>query len=305
MKIIKNISAGALLLFSSMLFAQQETILTTYRYHMNLVNPAYVGVDNETALATTFRKQWTGIENAPETQALSFGTPVGGNIGLGVSMVYDKTFVEKQTQLGIDLSYKMQVGELTDLYFGIKAGGNFYNVNAAGLETYSNQSDPALANINQFNPNVGIGALLKSDKYFVSLSVPRILNTERAKNKDGYTAVATDRPHVYLSSGYNFDFETTTLLILKPSFMMRYVNGAPLSVDLNLMLQIEEFLEIGGSYRVDNAYAAMAGITISKHLTFGYAYETNTGKVMASAKNSNEFFLRFKFNNSKKSNSEY
>jgi type IX secretion system PorP/SprF family membrane protein len=295
MKIIKNIAAGALLLFSSMLFAQQETILSTYRYHMNLVNPAYVGVDGETVLASTFRKQWTGIENAPETQAVSFGTSLGSNVGLGVSMVYDKTFVEKQTQVGIDLSYKLQVGELSDLYFGIKAGGNFYNVNTSGLQTYSNQSDPALANINQFNPNVGVGALLKNDKYFVSLSVPRILNTERAKNKDGYTAVATDRPHVYLSSGYNYQFETETVLILKPSFMMRYVNGAPLSVDLNLMLQIQEFLEIGGSYRVDNAYAGIAGVTISKHLTFGYAYEANTGKVMASAKNSNEFFLRFKF----------
>lgn len=295
MKIIKNIAAGALLLFSSMLFAQQETILSTYRYHMNLVNPAYVGVDGETVLASTFRKQWTGIENAPETQAVSFGTSLGSNVGLGVSMVYDKTFVEKQTQVGIDLSYKLQVGELSDLYFGIKAGGNFYNVNTSGLQTYSNQSDPALANINQFNPNVGVGALLKNDKYFVSLSVPRILNTERAKNKDGYSAVATDRPHVYLSSGYNYQFETATVLILKPSFMMRYVNGAPLSLDLNLMLQIQEFLEIGGSYRVDNAYAGIAGVTISKHLTFGYAYETNTGKVMASAKNSNEFFLRFKF----------
>lgn len=295
MKIIKNILAGALLLFSSMLFAQQESVLTTYRYHMNIVNPAYAGVNGETVLMSTIRQQWTGIKDAPQTQAVSFGTSVGNNLGLGVSMVYDKTFIEKQTQLGIDFSYKLQVGALTDLYLGIKAGGNFYNVNTSGLETYSPQSDPALTTINQFNPNVGIGALLKNDKYFISLSVPRMLNTERAKNKDGYTAVATDRAHVYLSSGYDFDFETVTELVLKPSFMMRYVNGAPLSVDLNLMLQIEKFLEIGGSYRVDNAYAAIAGLTISDHLTLGYAYEKSTGKLMASAKNSNEFFLRFKF----------
>lgn len=299
MKIVKNISAGVLLLFSSMLFAQQESIFATYRYHMNVVNPAYAGVDKETVVASTFRKQWTGIKDAPETQALSFGTSVGSNLGLGISMVYDKTFVEKQTQLGIDFSYKIQVGALTDLYLGLKAGGNFYNVNTSGLETYSPQSDPALATINQFNPNVGVGALLKNDKYFISLSVPRMLNTERAKHKEGYTSVATDKAHFYLSSGYNFDFETATPLVLKPSFMMRYVNGAPLSVDLNVMLQIEEFIEIGGSYRINNAYAAMAGITISKHLTFGYAYENNTGDIVASAKNSNEFFLRFKFNNSR------
>jgi type IX secretion system PorP/SprF family membrane protein len=295
MRIFKNILAGALLLFSSMLFAQQESLFTTYRYQMNVVNPAYVGVDGETVIASTFRNQWTGVKDSPQTQALSFGTPVGSNLGLGVSMVYDKVFIEKQTQLGIDFSYKLQVGALTDLYLGIKAGGNFYNVNTSGIETYVPQSDPALTTINEFNPNVGVGALLKNDKYYISLSVPRLLNTERAKNENGYATVATDKPHVYLSSGYDFDLETSTSLILKPSFMMRYVNDAPLSVDLNLMLQIEEFLEVGASYRINNAYAGIAGITISKLLTVGYAYETNTSSMVASAKNSNEFFLRFKF----------
>ena len=262
---------------------------------MNVVNPAYAGVNGETVLMSTIRQQWTGIKDAPQTQAVSFGTSVGNHLGLGVSMVYDKTFIEKQTQLGVDFSYKIQVGALTDLYLGIKAGGNFYNVNTSGLETYSPQSDPALVTINQFNPNVGVGALLKNDRFFVSLSVPRMLNTERAKNKDGYTSVATDRAHIYLSSGYDYDLNTATELVLKPSFMMRYVNGSPLSVDINLMLQIEKFLEIGGSYRVDNAYAAIVGLTISDHLTLGYAYETSIGKVMASARQSNEFFLRFKF----------
>ncbi|MCV9927342.1 type IX secretion system membrane protein PorP/SprF [Flavobacterium sp. LS1R49] len=295
MKIIKNILAGALLLFSSMLFAQQESIFTTYRYHMNVVNPAYAGVDGETVITSTFRRQWTGVKDAPETQAVSFATSVGGNLGLGVSMVYDKTFIEKQTQLGIDLSYKLQIGALTDLYLGLKAGGNFYNVNTSGLETYLPQSDPALSSISEFNPNVGIGALLKNEKYFVSLSVPRMLNTERAKNNDGYASVATDRPHIYLSSGYNFDFGTITPLVLKPSFMLRYVNGAPISLDVNTMLQIQEFFEIGASYRTDDVFAGLINLTISNRMMLGYAYEVNTGKVLASAKNSNEFFIRFKF----------
>lgn len=46
-------------------------------------------------LMSTIRQQWTGIKDAPQTQAVSFGTSVGSNLGLGVSMVYDKTFIEK------------------------------------------------------------------------------------------------------------------------------------------------------------------------------------------------------------------
>jgi type IX secretion system PorP/SprF family membrane protein len=295
MRIIKNILAGSLLLFSSVLFAQQESIFTTYRYHMNVVNPAYAGLDNETVIMSTIRKQWTGIKDAPETQSLSFGTSVGSNLGLGLSMVYDKSFIEKQINLGIDFSYRLQVASLSDLHFGLKVGGNSYNVNTSGLQMYLPQSDPALSSISEFNPNIGIGVLLKNKKYFVSLSVPRMLNTERAKNKGGYASVATDRPHIYLSSGYDFNFATLTPLVLKPSFMLRYVNGAPLALDVNTMLQIQEFFEIGASYRTNNSFAGLINLTISNRMILGYAYEVSTNKVLASAKNSNEFFMRFKF----------
>jgi type IX secretion system PorP/SprF family membrane protein len=295
MKIVKNMFTGALLLFSGALFAQQQNTFTFYKYHMNVVNPAYAGVNSETLLTATIRRQWTGIKDAPETQAVSFGTNVGNNLGLGISIVNDKTFIEKQTSLGIDFSYKLKMSESADLYLGIKAGGNFYDVNTSGLQTYLGQSDQALSNINHFNPNVGVGALLQHEKYFVSLSIPRILNTERVKKQDGYAAVATDRPHIYLSGGYDFDLNPDATLVFKPSVMVRYVNGAPVSLDINSMLQIQNNFEIGAMYRTDKAFAGLVDFTISKRLMLGYAYEVSTRSQMASARNSNEFFIRFKF----------
>ncbi|WP_409417917.1 type IX secretion system membrane protein PorP/SprF [Flavobacterium sp. PS2] len=49
------------------------------------------------------------------------------------------------------------------------------------------------------------------------------------------------------------------------------------------------------TYRVDNAFAGLVNLTISKHMLLGYAYEVGTGKVLASTKNSNKLFMRFKF----------
>ena len=294
MKTIKLILVGTLL-FSVSLFAQQESLFTTYRYNMNIINPAYAGVNRETAFSSTFRNQWTGVKDSPQTQSFSFGTPIGKNLGVGLSMIYDKTFIEKQTIVGIDLSYKIQLSALTDLYFGIKAGGNSYSVNTSGLENYNIQSDPALNSISQFNPNVGIGMLMYNEKFYASISVPRILNTERARLENGSAAKSTDRPHLYGSGGYNFDLETRLPLVLKPSFILRYVNGAPLTIDLNTMIQIDNLIEIGGTYRFNKAYAGIAGITVSKLLMVGYAYEMNQNNGLASAKNTNEFFLKFKF----------
>lgn len=296
MKRIHNILAMALLLISSAAMAQQETAYSFYRQHMNLVNPAYTGMDSITVATSTLRKQWTGVANAPETQALSFGTSLGKKVGLGMTVISDKTFIEKQTYVSVDFSYKLKMSETADVYFGIKAGGNSYNVNTTGLETYNVQSDPALASISTFNPNVGVGAVYKEGPMYISLSIPRLLNTKRATNDAGYASVATDSPHIYLSGGYDIPLQGEfSSLVLKPSAMMRYVSGTPVSVDFTTMLQIEKVFELGAMYRTDKAYAAMATVLISNRLLFGFAYEMSTQPTLAAARNTNEILLQFKF----------
>lgn len=296
MKKIHNILALALLLTSSAMMAQQETGYSFYRQHMNLVNPAYAGMDSVTVATSTLRKQWTGIADAPETQALSFGTTLGKKLGFGMTVISDKTFIEKQTYFSLDFSYRLKMSETAEVYFGIKAGGNTYNVNTSGLETYNVQADPALASISTFNPNVGVGAVYKEGAMYISLSIPRLFNAKRAKNDAGYASVATDSPHIYLSGGYDIPLQGEfSTLVLKPSAMLRYVSGAPVSLDLTTMLQIDKTFELGAMYRTDKAYAAMATVVISKRLLFGYAYEMSTRPALASARNTNEILLQFKF----------
>jgi hypothetical protein len=77
--------------------------------------------------------------------------------------------------------------------------------------------------------------------------------------------------------------------------MLRYVSGAPVSVDLTAMLQIDKTFELGGMYRTDKAYAAMASVLISNRMLFGFAYEMSTLPSLASARNTNEILLQFKF----------
>jgi hypothetical protein len=44
------------------------------------------------------------------------------NLGFGISVLNDQTFIRKQTSVGIDLSYLVQLSEATDLYFVLKLG---------------------------------------------------------------------------------------------------------------------------------------------------------------------------------------
>ena len=295
MKQFKYIGLILVLAFSSASWAQQETIITQFTEQMNIINPAYAGVDNETVISSSIRSQWTGIDEAPEMQLVNFSTGLGKNVGIGLSMVREKTFIEKQNFVTVDFSYKLKVSDNTDLYFGIKAGGNFYDVNVNGLETYNLISDPSLVNINQFLPNIGTGVYLKRDKWYVSLSVPRMLNTERARNDNGIATVATDRPHFYASTGYDFTLNSKGTLFLQPALLMRYVNGAPVSIDINAMLSFNNKFKLGGTYRTDQAYAAIMNVEVSNHFILGFAFEKSTRSELARTRNTNEILLKFKF----------
>ena len=295
MKNIHYIVATTLLLIGNSVFAQQESSFAFYKYHMNVINPAYAGVDEQTVITSSIRNQWSGIANAPKTQAVSFGMPIANNLGFGIAVVNSSTFIEKQTAVDINLSYKLKMSQNTDLYLGINAGGTNFNLNTAGLELYSVESDPAFGSIKTFNPNFGAGALLKSEKFYVSLSVPKLLHIQNAKNDNGYATLETNKPRVYLSGGYDFNLNPTGTLVLKPSVLARYATATPFSVDISTMLQIQQNFEVGALYRTDKAYAAMANFILNKKFIIGYAYEMSTISTMASAKNTNEILLQYKF----------
>lgn len=127
----------------------------------------------------------------------------------------------------------------------------------------------------------------------MSLSSPKLLNTERAKNEDGFAAVATDRMHCYLSGGYNFELSNSIDLL--PSVMVRYVNGAPFSTDFTATTIINDVFNLGATYRTDSTIAGMATFELNQHLIFGFTYEVSSKKELASARNTNELLLKYKF----------
>lgn len=282
-------------LFCATLTAQQDPYFTFYRYNMNLVNPAYAGSADQAELGLNFRNQWANIEGAPETQSLFFGMPVGKNVGLGVSIVHDRTFIEKQTALALDFSYKVQLNESNTLYFGLKAGFDSYNVNTAGLITYDIQSDPSLTNLEgSFRPNIGVGAYLKGDRYYISLSAPKTIQYNRLQNNDGIARMNKEKVHVYLSGGY--DIPVSPTIVFKPSVMGRYVAAAPFSLDLTTMFDFSDQVEVGAAYRINES---LSGIFLLKAITWmdiGYAYETALESEVRNIDNgTHEILARFRF----------
>ena len=250
-------------------FSQQESYYSLYRYNMNVINPAYAGALGKNVFTFTSRRQWSSMQDAPSTLAFSYSSERENNVGLGLSVVSDKVFIEQQTFAYVDFSYKLDM-ESTQLYLGLKAGGNFYNADPRGLTTYS-PSDPAQQQLSRFNPNVGAGAFLKGELFWVSFSIPRLFNVKR--ENDNLAVTAKDRVHSYLGGGV--DLPIGGGLLVKPSVMLRKVKGIPVTTDFTGMLSWQNQFDIGISYRSSSSFAILSVISLGG-FDIGYAYETPT-----------------------------
>lgn len=298
MRFYKNIFIIVAFLSLAYVNAQQEPNYLLYRYTMNAINPAYAAADGNTSLTSNFRSQWINTENSPETQTFFFQTPLTENLGIGLSVINDAVFVENTTSFNVDFSYKIKLTEGTDLFLGIKAGGRTYNIDQDGFSGFGlglGQIDPAVGNIDTgFRPDLGLGFHLLNDKYYVSLSVTSLLQSERIDVDNNRVTSANGRAHYFLTGGYDFDLSSD--FEFRPSAIVRYLGGTPLEADMTAAFRYKKRFEIGALYSTDSAWAGTLMFNLADWMDFGYAYGGSTRNELNSLNDgTHEILVRFNF----------
>src|SRR5690554_599264 len=109
-------------MYTGSLLAQQDPQYTQYMYNMNVINPAYAGSKESLSITGLYRKQWSGLDGAPETFTLSLHSPVGEKVGLGLSAIKEELGPIKETNVYADFSYTLDLGTRVQLALGVKAG---------------------------------------------------------------------------------------------------------------------------------------------------------------------------------------
>ena len=287
------------LLIAQQNHAQQDPQYTQYMYNMNVINPAYAGISEGLSVGALYRSQWVGLDGGPETFTFNIHSPVGKQLAFGLSLISDKIGPVEETNAYVDVSYTIPVGMETRLAFGVKGGFTFHDIAIAESQiSLVDLGDPFFANaINETTPNIGAGVYFyKPNKYYVSVSVPNILNGVHL-DANG-TKIGSESEHLFAAAGYVFDLSEN--FKLKPHALLKYAFDAPVSYDLNANVFMYDLVEVGIGYRLDDSFSGMVNFRVMDNIRIGYAYDAIQSDLDIVTNASHEIFINFDLNFSSK-----
>ncbi|WP_163398823.1 PorP/SprF family type IX secretion system membrane protein [Flavobacterium fluviatile] len=265
--------------------AQQTPVFSSYNYNAVLINPAHAGYYEKTDVVMTTNGYFNSVDGSPRNIDISVNTLTRSeNIGLAAGIAHNQVGVTYTTNFFASYSYKIFFHEdykygrwwaydPNIISFGITAGGQIYDENLTRLGI---ENDPEFQeDIHSFTPTLGIGFLYNRDRIYFGLSAPNLLSsTFNSQNN-------TKLKNVYYTYfGYRMFTDLFEDILINPSFLVKYVDGAPLQADLNALVNYKNKFEFGGGYRSSNTLNFLAGFHLSANSRLIFTYNKSLESIV-------------------------
>lgn len=279
------------LLSISDLKAQQQYIITQYMFNGLILNPAYAGSHESWSFTLMSRHQWAGIEGAPTTQSLAAHGPINNiSSSMGLLLVNDQYGAIKLNNVYASYAYRVSFSKDRHLSLGLQGGFSSFEVDLSRSHLIDHD-DPAIFvdNTRSFFPNAGTGIYYSDPRLFVGFSVPFILNNRLNQSAQD---LSRNSRHYYFNIGSTHKLNHS--IKFKPSFLLRYVRGVPVDIDVNSSFVFNDVVWLGVTYRLGDSFDFIMEIQFTDNLRFGYSFDLTTSELSAVTSGSHEFVLNYR-----------
>ena len=243
-----------------------------YVTNMNTINPAYVGMWDQAGFMFTTRTNWVGFPKTPLSQQVSWYSPIKDQKGsLGLNIKNMNIGREKQLFITGDYAYQVRMDVTHYLRFGLRAGIVNFDNNMTDYQLYPDRipdlefsTDVRLF----FMTTVGVGAVFFNDDYFISLSMPQMINNTFKVNRSTYSSTQEFKT-AYLSGGYVFKLPKS--LRIRPNLLVIGTVGKPVYFDAAAVVYLPGDLQLGINLRSNGEVCFSGQYTLNNGLKIGYA----------------------------------
>lgn len=283
-------------------WGQQRPMQSLYMFDPLLINPAYAGNHVQLSATSIYRNQWVNFPGAPKTLTATVHSGFrGSRAGVGIIAGRDEIGIHGENSLYLAYSYKIPLSQYnnTTLSFGLQGGFNDFKSDYTKLNI-RDPNDPYETVVNRtFTWNFGAGVYLRSDKFYVGLSVPYGLNN-KVVDFENLESSAVQRRYYYLTGGLIKQVSPNVKLL--PSTLIRVQERAPFSFDLNLVTVFYDVVGLGVSYRNGgdwnafnaDAFVALFELQINENFHVGYAYDHTMSAIGSYSNGSHEIMVNYR-----------
>ncbi|MFN3341456.1 MAG: type IX secretion system membrane protein PorP/SprF [Flavobacteriales bacterium] len=274
--------------------AQQTPQFTQFVFNQFAHHPAVAGSRPCLDMRVGYRTQWVGFDGRPITMfANAHGQIMGKNRkhlktkhGIGGHVESDGAGPISRTKIYLSYAYHIPVGRKTNLGMGLYAGFQQLRFNA-GKVTLANPNDNSIpgSSVQFVWPDIAPGLFLYSEDYFVGLTMWQALRN-KWKNVGDQSRLTH---HFVLSGGKRFKYSDDLSWI--PSAALKFAPMSTPAIDLNLMMDFQNKMQVGLSYRNTDAICALFKLNFLKHFSMGYSFDFTTSRIRQSSSNTHEIIL--------------
>lgn len=269
--------------------AQNDAKLSIFNYNPLFYNPAFAGSADGLNIVGMYSSQWVGFDGAPKTQYLSADTKSLKKIGYGISLYNDVIGPKKEYNIEGNFSYYIKLDRKYKLVLGVKGGINSYNIDKNNLDIYEpGEVVDNFGTESKTSPIFGAGAIFYSDKFYVGISSPNLIQANYSSNG---TILSQRKNYYYTNFGYQFEIERD--ITLTPALLDRVTAGAPISVMTSLNLNWRNKYLASVNFDYNSSVGAFLGIQLIDDLKVGYAYDISTNKFSNYNNGSHTFFISY------------
>jgi len=303
-----------IVLWGSLLKAQQLPIFSQYLYNRFLINPAVAGSDGYTSFNVTAREQWVGYYGAPQTFAFSgqtrlmkrkyivkntsvkkqFNRPKSdGKVGLGGIVFSDRNGLMQKTGFQFSYAYHLWIERNTQLSMGLAFTGYYLKIDEKQIN-FGDPNEPWLNNDlmkGVFIPDAAAGVYLLNAKYNVGVSVDQLFGAALKIGTPAFDKFKMSR-QVNIFGSYIFVAGRNTEF--QPSFLFRMSTQLKPQADVGMTYIYKQSFWAGLNYRTSGALIANVGVK-HQNLWFGYSVDFTLQEIQRITYGTHELTIAMRF----------
>lgn len=283
----KTLTALALAMSGLVAQAQNDLIMSQYVHNRYALNAAFGGARECLSMAASYRKQWTGIENTPQSMLLTAHTSLKKEqITLGAEIFNQTIHQSSNSGAMLSIGYRVRTADKQWLSFALQPGLALRSTDWTKVHTID-PDDIFSENVSATNPLLGFGVAWYGPKFFAGVSTTSLFVADDFEADGGF---APDKAQYIATAGILLGSGDVQV---QPSVMASYQKPLGTKADITASAIYKDFVWVTAGYRTTKELTIGAAVQALPQLRVAYSYDYTSGDMKGYSTGSHEICIHY------------